>query len=371
MGFLTILEFIKCLFANDASDDDMDNDITSISKAKAKKSERIFSRFIARIPEDDLDDDELSTKLDNILERFFEGDVSNLSTALENAYQEWKKEQKEQKEQANRKRNNHSIIDVIKRFDFLSDKEKTDLFDYFRNFYDLDLSEEIWKGIRKIVIEWFIDRKLNNDKLKFVELVRYHINFVAKDFGIRVPDQNTPLNSEELTWQTMIFEKFSADAEDFAYCEEDYYEYVKRYYFNPENPPKPIECDDLIVNRPCYFKGIMQLETPHYHMGKCYYGDDTCQDVTVYLFGDNLEVLTDEGRTIVVLSKIIEMEFDDKLYENEGVLILKITDQNNLKLFLKYPEESEDDDEENTKTIYLSDMLKFKALMLYFIKHQQ
>ena len=65
------------------------------------------------------------------------------------------------------------------------------------------------------------------------------------------------------------------------------------------------------------------------------------------------------------------MEFDDKLYENEGVLILKITDQNNLKLFLKYPEESEDDDEENTKTIYLSDMLKFKALMLYFIKHQQ
>lgn len=42
MGFLTILEFIKCLFANDASDDDMDNDITSISKAKAKKSERIF-----------------------------------------------------------------------------------------------------------------------------------------------------------------------------------------------------------------------------------------------------------------------------------------------------------------------------------------
>ena len=71
MGFLTILEFIKCLFANDASDDDMDNDITSISKAKAQKSERIFSRFIARIPEDDLDDDELSTKLDNILERFF------------------------------------------------------------------------------------------------------------------------------------------------------------------------------------------------------------------------------------------------------------------------------------------------------------
>lgn len=84
-----------------------------------------------------MDDDELSTKLDNILERFFEGDVSNLSTALENAYQEWKKEQKEKKEQANRKRNNHSIIDVIKRFDFLSDKEKADLFDYFRNFYDL------------------------------------------------------------------------------------------------------------------------------------------------------------------------------------------------------------------------------------------
>ena len=81
---------------------------------------------------------------------------------------------------------------------------------------------------------------------------------------------------------------------------------------------RQIECEDLIVNRPCYLKlGAMIVNLRHYQ-GSAYYDVDNRREAWIYVFSDAIESISDSHMSIP-FGKIIgiKLEADSKTYKNK------------------------------------------------------
>lgn len=94
-----------------------------------------------------------------------------------------------------------------------------------------------------------------------------------------------------------------------------------------------IDCRDLIVNRPCFFKSLISTVAQRQSNGKLYYDMDNATELTFYLFADQLETVGN-GHNNLPLSEIVDIRIDPKIEITENHLMLLITFRNSPSLNL-------------------------------------
>ena len=99
---------------------------------------------------------------------------------------------------------------------------------------------------------------------------------------------------------------------------------------------EPIDCDDMIVDRPCYLKSEIRSVNQRQKDGKLYYDIKNAQNVKLYVFDDTVELM-DNSHWRINIPSILDIKVDDRSYpeRNDGLYyILSITCQNRGNIFL-------------------------------------
>ena len=343
----------------DVDDDDEDED-KGISPIALAKFEAALHIFYTKLSQKELNDPELSRITEKVQDDYFDGKIKDPLKALNSTYKEWKHPTPEQ--QAKRKSVSQNILSNLSKYDDLTEDEQ-----YTVRAEQIErLHKGDYQAAKAIVDEWVRSKTLNEDKIGMMKDLES--KFEKEIFSPVFPTKETPLDELEFQQQMLIFGEYILDDGTLIRDHvEDYYDYAKRYYASPEHHPQPLDIDDLIVKRSCYYKAELMLETPHFHMGKRYFERDSHQKVVAYLFADALEIMADGGRIVVTLADIIELKFnnwEDHYYS-----------------MVDSPDDNEDDMLEitttNGKTLlsYSSDghsaLIKLSAMIHYFIKNPQ
>ena len=97
-----------------------------------------------------------------------------------------------------------------------------------------------------------------------------------------------------------------------------------------------IDCSDLIVNRPCFFKSPIKGVTQRQYNGELYYDMDNAIELTFYLFADQFETLGN-SHVRYLLSYIVNIQIDKKIETledqvSEDHFMLLITLRNRLNI---------------------------------------
>ena len=99
---------------------------------------------------------------------------------------------------------------------------------------------------------------------------------------------------------------------------------------------EPIDCDDMIVDRPCYLKSEIRSVNQRQKDGELYYDIKNAQNVKLYVFDDTVEFM-DNSHWRINIPSILDIKVDDRSYHegNDGLYyILSITCQNRGNIFL-------------------------------------
>lgn len=287
-------------------DDDEDDD-EAISQEALNLWEETLSAFYSKLSTKELSDQRLTNMIDKIQDEFFEGKIKNPKRTLQKTYENWKNTRNFYKQQAKASRT--QTVDMLRRYETLTDEEKASLTDYDGP-YDLrKLKKSDGKAVEDIVDSWIANGILDEEKLELMEAIR---ESEAEEWSPdihKVTSEDAPLTPQNYNAAKLLFH-FNYDCIDLYYKE--FADYVKRYWLHSGNQPKPIVCDDLLVNRPCFFSEKLELATPRFHLNKRYFErNDSFQDVAVYLFSDKLEYIAGGGHCEISLADIINLSFND------------------------------------------------------------
>lgn len=355
----------------DNNDGDSDEDEGALNEADVSRFEDALRTFYSRLSQKEIDDEDLDRLTDEVQDKFFEGKIQDPLKALDTTYRKWKQSNIAEK----RANGRNAIIDMLRRYDELSENEKASLIDGDSEYCLDKLEYNDSKAVAEIIRSWYDNRTLDEQRLECINRISsgYAEGWKGYLGGI---DDKTPLTENEYNfWLNVCRDDY------FNYgSHEDCAEYFKRYWLKSGNKPQPVESDELIVNRPCYFIDTLQLATPHFHMCKRYFEDDCYQDAKVYLFADSLEMIVDGGHQVVSLTDIIDISVNDwgKIVWQWGVVnhwryvekskpcpespepyLVEITCRNQGKHLF------------TLKDGRLQQLLVLRALMFYFIKNPQ
>lgn len=283
--------------------DSIANDEDGISDSELSVFQDSLERFYDRLSENELEDEALNEAIEKIQEDYFNHKIKDPGKALNAAYQRWKSS-KPQREQE-RKNYRAVIIDMLRRFDDLSSEERNLLIDPCGPYWVNRLKSQDSDQIREILKTWFDNKLLDDDKYLVInEIIESEADCSTIDAD-KYYDclEEVPLTEEDYRQRIVIFKNDDNAYDDYL----KYAEYFQRYWLESGNKPEPIACHDLIVNRPCYLKTDLLLVSPHFQMGRRYFERDSFQEVTVYLFADALEYISDGGHSVLKFSDIIEI----------------------------------------------------------------
>ena len=285
-------------YDNDGGDTDEDDG--ALNDADVSRFEDALRTFYSGLSQEELDDEDLDNLINEVQDKFFEGKIKDPLKALNATYRKWKQSNIVEKRANDRK----IIIDMLRRYDELSEEEKASLIDWDSEYCLGKLKKEDGKAVAKIIQSWYDNRTLDEQRLKCIDMISSSSAEAWDGFPGKISDE-TPLTENEYNfWLKKWCHCSYANYKDSA-------EYFKRYWLKSGNKPQPIESDELIVNRPCYFIDTLLLATPHFHMSKRYFEDDSYQDAKVYLFADSLEMIVDGGHQVISLMDIIDININN------------------------------------------------------------
>lgn len=369
----------------DSSSDDDDDDIGGVSEAESNRFQKALERFYMKLPEKERDSEDIDELIDEVTESFFARKISDPTKALEQAYQRLKATKVQRTEQKNKA--SSAIIEKLKILESLPEEERDDLeFDMRAEpkskYYLGKIKKKDSQDLAELLQSWLRPENINeytSTKLSLLDNLSDDVNQELRNL-IKIPivgEDDVSLTEENYYYQLFIFKhRMEHVLEHFFFYDygskllnqslyDNYADYFKRYWLESGAKPQKIDCDDLIVNRPCYMRKSFSLKTPHFHMGKRYFDRDSSQEVTVYLFADALEFIADRGHYTINLSDIIDINKNAWYGEwdsNEPEL-LEITCRDNHKwLFGTIGYNMTDIDAE---------LLVLRALIYYFIKNPQ
>lgn len=369
----------------DSSSDDDDDEIGGVSEAESNRFQKALERFYMKLPEKERDSEDIDELIDEVTESFFARKISDPTKALEQAYQRLKATKVQRTEQKNKA--SSAIIEKLKILESLPAEERDDLeFDMRAEpkskYYLGKIKKKDSQDLAELLQSWLRPENINeytSTKLSLLDNLSDDVNQELRNL-IKIPivgEDDVSLTEENYYYQLFIFKhRMEHVLEHFFFYDygskllnqslyDNYADYFKRYWLESGAKPQKIDCDDLIVNRPCYMRKSFSLKTPHFHMGKRYFDRDSSQEVTVYLFADALEFIADRGHYTINLSDIIDINKNAWYGEwdsNEPEL-LEITCRDNHKwLFGTIGYNMTDIDAE---------LLVLRALIYYFIKNPQ
>lgn len=364
----------------DVEVDDEDNDVDDvrIPTSLQKKYERALEKFYSNLSEKEQEDEDLSEMMNDIETKFWEGKIQDPAGAINRVYQKWKSSRPQRNQQ---KVNNRAIsIDMLKRYDELTDEEKDSLSNHNSKYCLRHLRKSDTDAVSKILQSWYDNKSLSDSKFDAIgEIYLSSVNWSPEDsdpYHDKIAD--APLTQDEYRHRLVIFKNLGSCIDVYNCVDYDKYAlYFQRYWLKSGNHPKPINCDDLIINRPCYLKSEVNLVSPHFHMGKRYFEKDSFQKVAVYVFDDAIEYLAESGHHIINYSEIIDLSLNNWLnikYKLENIdfkrvpasewpepRMLEITCRNQKKILLSY-------DGRGVGRQAKVDLLVLQALAYYFIK---
>lgn len=361
----------------DLDDDDNDDDDVRIPESLQRKYQKALDKFYSSLSEKALEDEDLSEMMDDIETKFWEGKIQDPAVAINKVYQKWKSTRAQRAQQKSNIRS--VIIEMLDRYEELTDKEKESLTDYSSKYSVRHLKSNDNEAVTQIIKRWYETKSLTDDKFEIINEIKDSECYVStSDCDRYIYDiGEIPLSREDYNQRITIFKN---DREALDHYDK-YADFFVRYWLESGNQPEPIKCDDLIVNRPCYLKSKVDLVSPHFHMGKRCVERDSFQSVTLYLFADAIEYLADGGHFTINLSDIIEISLNNwsivgfrfqklrKKYPNPDDVpshewpdpeLLEITCRNQNKTLFSF-------DNSQAKI----DILVLKALIHYFIKKPQ
>lgn len=359
-------------------DDDLDDDDdVRIPESLQKKYEKALEKFYSNLSEKAMEDEDLSDMMDDIETKFWEGKIQDPAAAINKVYQKWKTSRPQRNQQ---KGNNRAIIiDMLRRYDELTKEEKESLTEYSNKYCLRHLKSSDEDAVTEIIKSWYETKSLTDEKFEIINGIKdseCHVSRSDCDSYCYDIDE-IPLTKEDYNQRIVIFKNDDDYYDDY----DKFADYFKKYWLKSGNQPEPIRCGDLIVNRPCFLKSIVDLASPHFHMGKRCFEEDSFQSVTLYLFADSIEYLADGGHFTINLSDIIEVSLnnwsyirnkcrslDEKRRNGYDVpdsawpdpQLLEITCRNQKKTLFTY-------DSCQPKV----DLLVLQALIYYFIKKPQ
>lgn len=293
-------------YSTDDDDDNYDEDEEEeeiyISSDEGDRFLNALESFYLNLTEKEREDDDLDDAINDLQNQFFEGKIKNPEKALSDMYKEWKSSKETRKiKKSNAQK---AILDSLWHFDELTYEQKEDLNDSLDQLKESDEDE-----IDKIIKYWFDNKILDEDKFQVINNLTSNIkswNWFP-DFG---PIEEVPLTEDNYKMWKLILENKETNWEFYS----DYLknaDFFMRYWKESGNIPQPIDCDDMIVNRPCFLNLRLQLATPHFHMEKRYF-DKTClQEAIVYLFDDSLEYIADEGHVCINYTDMIDVSLNN------------------------------------------------------------
>lgn len=287
-------------------DDDVDEEGGVFSDEELNRFEKALERFYSRLSQREMEDEDLDEAIQKIQDDFFEHKIKDPSKALNAVYQQWRST-RVQREQ--RKGNNRAIIiEMLRKIDELTPEEKKSLTDYDCKYCVRHLKKKDKDAVTQIVRTWFENKTLDDAKYEVInEIYQTDLELYLGDLDKYYDSiQEVPLTQKEYNQRVTIIKNDS----NIIYEYDDYSDYFQRYWQQSGNHPKPIVCNDLIVNRPCYLKAELELVSPHFHMGRRYFERDSFQKVTLYLFEDALEYISDVGHSILMFSDIVEISMN-------------------------------------------------------------
>lgn len=287
-------------------DDDLDDDDdVRIPEILKRKYEKALEKFYSNLSEKAMEDEDLSEMMDDIETNFWEGKIQDPAAAINRVYQTWKSTRAQRNLQ---KGNNRAvIIDMLRRYDELTDKEKESLTDYSSKYCLRHLRSSDDKAATEIIKSWYVAKSLTDEKFEIINGIKNSDCYISDCDPYQDRINEIPLDKEEYGQRLVIFKNDGDSFDDY----DKYADYFQRYWLESGNLPEPIKCDDLIVNRPCYLKSRVSLLKPHFHMGKRCFEEDCFQVVTLYLFDDAVEYLADGGHFIIKFSDIIDLSFNN------------------------------------------------------------
>lgn len=293
---------------DDNYDEDDDEEETYISSDEGDRFLKALERFYLNLTEKEREDDDLDDAINDLQDQFFEGKIKNPEKALSDIYEQWKSSKTNRK--IKKKHARSAIIDRLWHFDELTDEQKDEFFDSDSPFYLDKLNKNDEDEIDIIIMSWYNNKILDEDKFRVINYLS-SCDIKPWDFAPNFePIENVALTEENYKlWRLILKERFINWE---FYC--DYLKYdnfFMRYWKESRNGPNPIECEDMIVNRPCYLKLYLRQATPHFHMKKRYFDRDSLKDAIVYLFADSIEYISDEGHVNISLKDIIEVRLND------------------------------------------------------------
>ena len=360
----------------DDGNDDEDDDVR-IPESLQRKYQKALDKFYSSLSEKALEDEDLSEMMDDIETKFWEGKIQDPAAAINKVYQKWKTTRSQRNQQ---KGNNRAIIiDMLRRYDELTKEEKESLTEYSNKYCLRHLKSSDDDAVTEIIKSWYEAKSLSDEKFEIIEGIKesecYYSPSQCDSYFYHIDE--IPLKKEDYNQRLVIFKN---EDEAFEYYRK-YANYFLRYWLESGDQPEPIKCNDLIVNRPCYFKSQVELVSPHFHMGKRCIERDSFQGVTVYLFSDVIEYLADGGHFIIKLSDIIDITLNNwyqsylrfqrlkKKYKSSDEVpnnewpdpqLLEITCRNQNKTLFSY---------DGAQACV--DLLELYALIYYFIKKPQ
>lgn len=284
---------------NSDEDYSMDDEDNGMTLDETERFSKALEKFYFNLSEKEREDDDLDEAINNLNEQFFEGKIKNPEKALSDMYKEWKSSKETRKiKKSNAQK---AILDSLWHFDELTYDQKQDLYDSLDRLKESDEEE-----IDKIIKYWFDNKILDDDKFQVINNLTSKWNWFP-DFG---SIEEVPLTDDDYKMWRLILENKETDWEFY----DDYLknaDFFMRYWKESGNIPQPIDCDDMIVNRPCFLNLRLQLATPHFHMKKRYFDKICLQEAIVYLFDDSLEYIADEGHVCINYTDMIDVSLNN------------------------------------------------------------
>lgn len=292
---------------NEFEDEDEDEDDDSgLSEEEVMVLESALRSFYSRLSEKELEDPDIDKIVNEVQDLYFDNKIDNPEKALNEAYTRWKSTKKER----NQKRRNRgkAIVDLLRQYDTLTKEEKEQLTDYESPLYLEKLTKADSKSVKEIVQSWLDSKSIDDEKCELMNLMA---DSKAEEWAPYIEISNVPLSEADYKQLLALFKHNYISTFDYK----EMSDYIKRYWLESGYKPQQVECDDLIVNRPCYMATELKLCTPHFHLGKRYFDEDDCfQIAKVYLFADKLEYICDGGHIEIALSDIIDIKINNWSY---------------------------------------------------------
>lgn len=227
--------------------------------------------------------------------------------------------------EAQQKADLESYLKELNGFDQLPAERQKQLFKMQNLEFDLikDAMEQIFAAIR----DWILSDPENDPKMKVIKA--WCDRTTSIEYRFRNYCNNVAKSKEETSANTNLDLQFCRTALQMGFFTHksipSYVSIIGNYYLHAGIAP--IDCNDLIVNRSCFFKSSIATVAQRQSSGELYYDMDNATELTFYLFSDQFETLGN-GHNSFPLSEIVDIHIDQKIKIADNHLMLLITFRN-------------------------------------------